>query len=256
MIRTEEGSLPFVTLQLAAICAERLVPAERVSLLALEAEPRPHCEVVVCRGDTGAVGLAVDARRYPEICEAVDSRALVIVDDVHGDPRLAAVRDRLPPEVRSVLAVPIGCGDAVLGVLHARSSTALALADDARAVLLEVARSAGLALAEEARAGDAPRDVQGTAGLLAEIERMQRLLLARDEAVARFAHDLRESLNVIFLTANLLLRGVWGDLSGPQSDVIEKIKRHGRRMTELVAALQDGYRLAGVASTRDGGEGS
>src|SRR5262245_39987469 len=80
---------------------------ERGSCILLEGSPRvalaPHAPAVADR----PINLAL----YPEIAAAAASGQPVAVDDARADPRLAPVRHLLPPDLGSVVAVPLTIRD-------------------------------------------------------------------------------------------------------------------------------------------------
>jgi diguanylate cyclase (GGDEF)-like protein len=71
---------------------------------------------------------------------------LVAVDDVTNDPQLALVRQHLPPDLRSVFAVPFVVGERCLGVVLVQSSRVSRPDEVARATAALLARTAALLL--------------------------------------------------------------------------------------------------------------
>jgi diguanylate cyclase (GGDEF)-like protein len=121
---------------------------DRGSCILLEGQPR----VVLALDRPLVSDLPIDLERYPEVRAAAETRHLVAVDDVRGDAQLAAVRDRLPPDLGSVVAVPLVAGERCLGVVLVQSARARHAGAVARATAALLARTTAALLAR--RVGD------------------------------------------------------------------------------------------------------
>ena len=69
--------------------------------------------------------------------------------------------------------------------------------------------------------------------LLAELQEIDRM---RAVFVATLSHELRSPINVILGYYDLLLEGVFGPLSPPQQEVVERIGHSARQLLELVTS--------------------
>ena len=118
--------------------------------------------------------------------------------------------------------------------------------EGARAGLLEVGRSADEAAAVASHPLDAPELARGPEALEAEIARLQRILLLREELLAHSAHDLRGMVNTILITVDLLLESTGSVLTAPQHAIADKIKLQGRRLVELITRQKDGHAVVSV----------
>jgi len=127
----------------AATRALTRVLGERGSCILLEGQPR----VVVAPHAPSLHELPIDLERYPEVRAAAESRRLVAVDDVRDDARLASVRERLPADLRSVVAVPLVVGERCLGVFLVQSARARHTGSVARATAALMARMTARLLA-------------------------------------------------------------------------------------------------------------
>ncbi|HVZ72487.1 MAG TPA: diguanylate cyclase [Polyangia bacterium] len=113
---------------------------DRGSCIWLDERPR----VLLAPHAPSARDLPIDLARYPEIRAAVERRALVAIDDVHHDDRLAAVRDQLPPELRAVVVVPLVAAERCSGVIFVQSFQARRPDALARETAAAVARLAAV----------------------------------------------------------------------------------------------------------------
>jgi diguanylate cyclase (GGDEF)-like protein len=92
---------------------------ERGSCVLVDGRPR----VVFATETPSLTNWPISLRRYPEIAEALDTLAVVVVEDVLQDPRFESVRALLPSRLCSLAAVPLFVGERRLGVLLAQSSS-------------------------------------------------------------------------------------------------------------------------------------
>jgi two-component system cell cycle response regulator len=118
---------------------------DRGSCILLEGRPR----VVLALHRPTVSDLPIDLDRYPEVRAAAQTRHLIAVDDVRDDAQLAPVRHQLPPDLRSVVAVPLVVRDRCLGVILVQSTCARQTGDAARATAALLARITALLLARQ-----------------------------------------------------------------------------------------------------------
>ncbi|MEZ4365218.1 MAG: diguanylate cyclase [Kofleriaceae bacterium] len=74
--------------------------------------------------------LPISLARYPEMQLALAHGEVIHAADVHVDPRLASVRELLPPALRSTCVVPMALGGARRGLLVVQSTEAQTLAPE------------------------------------------------------------------------------------------------------------------------------
>ena len=156
---------------------------DRGSCILLEGRPR----VVLALHRPSITDLPIDLDRYPEVRAAALTRHLVAVDDVRDDAQLAAVRDRLPADLASVVAVPLVFGARCLGVILVQSSRARHAGATARATAALLARTTALLLApklDDAGAAEARPAHHASSGPI-RIERdalaQSRILVVEDD---------------------------------------------------------------------------
>jgi two-component system, cell cycle response regulator len=168
---------------------------DRGSCILIEGQPR----VVLALHRPALHDLPIDLDRYPEVRAAVETRAVVTVDDVHHDAQLVSVRDRLPTELRSVVAVPLVVGDRCLGVILVQSARARVTDAEARATAGLIGRLAALLLSRQlgdgAVAKVAPELASGPTHVIEPIAlKNSRILIVEDDAAtaAALAETLAE----------------------------------------------------------------
>ena len=154
---------------------------ERGSCILLEGQPR----VVLALHRPALSDLPIDLDRYPEVRAAATTRHLIAVDDVQHDAHLATVRDRLPAELRAVVAVPLVVRDRCLGVILVQSSRVRTPDAEARATALLVARMAALLLTRRPADGGVAAPVTehptGPIVLEPQLFKDSRILIVEDD---------------------------------------------------------------------------
>lgn len=116
-----------------------------------------RCSIVLVEGDTGQVAVTSDDRelfdltiqldRYPEIRQVIDSGAPLIIENVATHPLLDVVRDKLPVDALTSLAlVPIVYEDRPMGVLVLRASARIKIRDHEMSIAQTVANATAIAL--------------------------------------------------------------------------------------------------------------
>lgn len=80
--------------------------------------------VVASKGHPEAEMMPLDLAKYPEVRQAIRTRAAVVVEDVATDPLIASAREVLLSQgVQSLLVLPLLYGKEVLGTLFLKSRT-------------------------------------------------------------------------------------------------------------------------------------
>jgi diguanylate cyclase (GGDEF)-like protein len=95
----------------------RLVDATRCSLIVIRHQGE-NGQVVASSQHEAPPDFLLDLKLYPEVRQALETRAPVLVQDVDTDPLMAAVREKIRPlGFRSFLVLPISLRDSVVGTL-------------------------------------------------------------------------------------------------------------------------------------------
>jgi len=105
----------------------RIIASVRCSLVLIADDPL-YGYVLASHDDTTVDRLKIGLAKYPEVQEAIRTRAPVLIDDVHAHPLLAPVREtlrRIP--ITSVYVLPVILRNQVIGTLLLRTAKALHL---------------------------------------------------------------------------------------------------------------------------------
>jgi two-component system NtrC family sensor kinase len=99
-----------------------LVNALRCSILTVDEASR-RCQVLASSDDPDVHGLLISLDKYPEICRVIETRRAVVINDVHVEPLLIEVRDKLQNlGFESIMVLPLLYGDNLLGMLVLRAA--------------------------------------------------------------------------------------------------------------------------------------
>ncbi len=163
----------------------------------------------------------VDLARSPLDRQAMSGEP-VIVSDAATDPRIQYPREAAAEGLRGILVVPINGRNRTLGVLrvYADRPEAFAPADAVFAALL--ARQGGTAI-ENAIAHEA----------------LRRAEQVRAEFVRTVTHELRAPLSAGQSLLRTLLRGLSGELSPAQRDILNRVNGRLDALMDLVSDLLD-----------------
>lgn len=187
-----------------------------------------------------------------------DDDGLLVVRAAHGldEERVRELREPLAetlierlrsllsyPSPECFLSVPLVVQGEVTGLLAAvRADTAGSAAEDAADdewLLSALADQTSVAL-ENARLIETVLAQRGETARMAE---------AQGRTQATLSHELRSPLTAIQAYSNLLLDGIYGQLSNPQRDVISRIHLAGQHLLAIIENVLDATRLAAGVQT-------
>jgi two-component system NtrC family sensor kinase len=99
-----------------------LVNALRCSILTVD-QTNESCAVLASSDDPEVHGLLISLEKYPEIRRAIETRRVVVINDVHAEPLLSEVHEKLQGlGFESIMVLPLLYGDDVLGMLMLRAA--------------------------------------------------------------------------------------------------------------------------------------
>lgn len=165
--------------------------------------------------DKGPVELA----HSPLDREAMNGHA-VIVQEAQSDPRIQYPREVAEEGIRSLLVVPIQGQAHVLGVLRIYADTAHRFSDADAAFATLLAREAASAI-QNAQTHDALRQTEQ----------------ARAQFVRTVTHELRAPVGAVQSLLRTLLRGLVGELSVAQIDILQRMEQRLDGLMQLISDL-------------------
>jgi ActR/RegA family two-component response regulator len=99
---------------------EIALKAVRVSIIKCE-EDRLTGHVMISSDDRGLFGLKIDMNRYPEVIHVMNTEKMVVIENMDGDPTMAAVKEQLKSiSFNSIIVAPLWRHGRFYGVLSAR----------------------------------------------------------------------------------------------------------------------------------------
>ena len=174
--------------------------------------------------------------------EAASERRTIEVRDVFADPSLEDWQE-VASELgfRSLVALPLQTGSAVLGTVTFYFESASPLGTETRNLLRMVADQMA-ATAEKARLIDDMR--RANAALQdsnAELERQYVALLEarriKDEFLANISHELRTPLTAVIGYISLMQEGLAGPVTGEQQKTLAQVKSASEQLLSLIADM-------------------
>lgn len=85
----------------------------------------------------------------------------------------------------------------------------------------------------------ARRVAERTAGLRRANTELQRAVRLKDEFLANISHELRTPLSAILNVADILVEGVYGELSDKQTKVLQTVKDSGQHLLSIISDILD-----------------
>lgn len=99
-----------------------MIEAERCSFVRVR-EDRQTGVVEASSDSPDVQNLEIDLKKYPEILEVVDSKKILVIQDIGSAPIMAPVRERLEKiRFQSLVLIPVVLGDRIVGTLLLRSA--------------------------------------------------------------------------------------------------------------------------------------
>jgi len=174
--------------------------------------------------------------------QAAGERRVVEVPDVLADASLEDWRE-VANELgfRSLVALPLQCGDDILGTVTFYFAASGAVTSEARGLLRLVADQMA-ATAEKAKLiDDTQRANAALRTMNEELDRQNRALVdarrVQDEFLANVSHELRTPLTAVMGYIALIEEGITGPITVEQQDTLSQAKSASERLLELVSEL-------------------
>lgn len=218
-----------------------IVPSDRCSAILLEDED--HAIVMASHDVPDLRRLRIEVDRYPEVREAIATRAPVVIDDLHTHPLMEEVRplvSALP--VSSLVVTPLVVHGDAYGALFLRLARDGAFGEHEKAFV----RAAASAVANSVRNAKLHTSVRKKRDELEAAyhqryeelnqlnEQLREASRIKDDLLAMCSHDLRSPLNTLLGHARLLLAA---GLQPAQLRSAQAIERQGMRVLQLVQQI-------------------
>ncbi len=160
---------------------------------------------------------------------AARSRQFVIANDVVHDKESAFLSNRLLPETRSEMAVPMIVGEKLLGIFDVQADTANFFTEEDANIYTTLAVQVAIAL-QNARLY---MEQSATVLQLRELDRLKSSFLAN------MSHELRTPLNSILGFADVMLEGLDGPLTKNMNNDLGLIQKNGQHLLHLINDVLD-----------------
>jgi signal transduction histidine kinase len=159
---------------------------------------------------------------------ARDKRS-VIANDIRRDKDSTFLSNRLLPDTRSEMAIPMIVGDNLLGVFDVQATSAGYFTEEDANIYTTLASQVGVAL-QNARLYV---EQASTVTQLRELDRLKSSFLAN------MSHELRTPLNSILGFSDVILEGLDGPLTEYMHNDIQLIQKNGKHLLHLINDVLD-----------------
>ncbi len=163
------------------------------------------------------------------VAKVARNRQFVIANDVVHDKESAFLSNRLLPETRSEMAVPMTIGEKLLGVFDVQADKANYFTEDDANIYTTLALQVAIAL-QNARLYV---EQSATVTQLRELDRLKSSFLAN------MSHELRTPLNSILGFADVMLEELDGPLTENMNTDLGLIQKNGQHLLHLINDVLD-----------------
>ncbi len=163
------------------------------------------------------------------VASAARNRQSVIANDVVRDANSSFLSNRLLPDTRSEMAVPMIVGDKVLGVFDVQSDTVNYFSAEDANIFTTLATQTAIALQNA-------RLYAEQAATLTQLRELDRL---KSSFLANMSHELRTPLNSILGFTDVIMEGLDGPLTDHMDNDLRLIQKNGQHLLHLINDVLD-----------------
>jgi len=163
------------------------------------------------------------------VASAAQNKKFIIANDVYRDKDSSFLSNRLLPNTRSEMAVPMIVGEKVLGVFDVQSDVADHFTEEDANIYTTLAAQVAIAL-QNARLYV---EQAATVNQLRELDKLKSSFLAN------MSHELRTPLNSILGFADVMLEGIDGKLTDYMDNDLRLIQKNGQHLLHLINDVLD-----------------
>ena len=163
------------------------------------------------------------------VSQAARAIKSVVENDVFHDKESAHLSNRLLPNTRSEMAIPIMVGGLVLGVFDVQADVPNRFSDEDANIYTTLTSQVGVAL-QNARLYV---EQAATVTQLRELDRLKSSFLAN------MSHELRTPLNSILGFTDVMLEGLDGNLTEYMDNDLRLIQKNGQHLLHLINDVLD-----------------
>ncbi|HEU0292878.1 MAG TPA: ATP-binding protein [Anaerolineales bacterium] len=153
----------------------------------------------------------------------------VVENDVFHDKNSIHLSNRLLPDTRSEMAIPIIVGDKVLGVFDVQSDIPNRFTEEDANIYITLTSQVGVALQNA-------RLYVEQAATVAQLRELDRL---KSSFLANMSHELRTPLNSILGFTDVMLEGLDGELTDYMDNDLRLVQKNGQHLLHLINDVLD-----------------
>jgi signal transduction histidine kinase len=163
------------------------------------------------------------------VATAARNRKPIIANDVYHDKDSSFLSNRLLPDTRSEIAVPMIIGEKLLGVFDVQSDVVGRFSEQDANIYTTLAAQVGVALQNA-------RLYVEQAATVAQLRELDRL---KSSFLANMSHELRTPLNSILGFSDVMLEGLDGQLTEYMDNDLRLIQKNGQHLLHLINDVLD-----------------
>jgi signal transduction histidine kinase len=163
------------------------------------------------------------------IADAYRQRQTVVANDIYHDKESAFLSNRLLPDTRSEMALPLIVGERVLGVFDVQSEKINFFTDENINIYTTLATQVAIAL----------QNARLYVEQAATVTQLRELDKLKSSFLANMSHELRTPLNSILGFTDVMLEGLDGPLTEYMDNDLRLVQKNGQHLLHLINDVLD-----------------